>query len=316
MQFARRMQANLNPRTSIPVMEDLRSPFNCTLPGIVAGIKVSLDIDHEFLRQLEARIISPGGAMATLFKRLPSREVNMRQTFTGQALSSLVGVEAQGTWTLQVIDHVGRGSGRLNSWNLELDLRRECSTVATFESARVKSSHRNRGLSTSMVTVPKSAGGSASSLSQFNIGIEAAVEFISDFNITLASPALQTVRLEKLPGWTKRGNIWRISVLPVEALSQQPISGDWTLSIENRNAEGPVPFVCWFMEIGDAIGLQGAETVIGPHAVAMLAKSGIRSADALHSALPLEISSILSLAGHADPTGVATRLCQLAGQNS
>ena len=48
--------------------------------------------------------------------------------------------------------------------------------------------------------------------------------------------------------------------------------------------------------------------VLGPHATDYLRQAGIRSADALEAAVPLELSSILALHKHAEPVALAAKV--------
>ncbi|MFP9098930.1 reprolysin-like metallopeptidase [Flavobacterium sp. RHBU_24] len=104
------------------------------------GISVSIDINHTWLSDVVATLISPAGTEILLFGDECGDQDDATVTFTDgaaamqcggtpalngtfapeEALSTLVGENVNGTWTLQVGDTVSGDGGAVNNWSLSL----------------------------------------------------------------------------------------------------------------------------------------------------------------------------------------------------
>jgi subtilisin-like proprotein convertase family protein len=104
-------------------------------------ISVNLDINHSWIGDVVATLISPAGTPVVLFSRECSGDDNASATFNDnggiltclggstsisgtlsplESLSILAGESAGGTWTLQIDDEEGGDGGEVTAWNLEL----------------------------------------------------------------------------------------------------------------------------------------------------------------------------------------------------
>ncbi|XZE55195.1 S8 family serine peptidase [Planctomycetaceae bacterium SH139] len=112
------------------------------LGGSVVDVNVALDITHTFNSDLEALLIAPDGTEVLLFSAVGDSSDNFTDTifddsaelsimdgnapFTGSfrpmgRLASLVGVDPQGTWALEITDTFGAlDDGVLNDWGLSI----------------------------------------------------------------------------------------------------------------------------------------------------------------------------------------------------
>lgn len=132
----------------------VRSDLSVQQEGFVASISVSMDITHTYVSDLVANLISPNGTTISLFRN-PGENVtfqgcsrddlvlsfnddapqsndllsnscdNSTPTISGlfqprQSLADLNGEEAQGTWTLEIIDEFSEDGGAIESWSLEI----------------------------------------------------------------------------------------------------------------------------------------------------------------------------------------------------
>lgn len=91
--------------------------------GQVKELKVSLDITHTWIGDLEVSLASPSGISVTIHNQVGGSKDNIIRTFDTTStpdLQMLVGAAIQGTWTLHVADHVGQDVGKLNRWALEI----------------------------------------------------------------------------------------------------------------------------------------------------------------------------------------------------
>lgn len=138
--------------------EYLTTSVNIDMGGTVASLRISnLDITHSYVGDLSAYLEAPTGEVVQLFHRPGSSydtpygcsRPDLLVSFTDEAslpyedfksscspgvaiegeyqpeepLNALVGVPADGEWTLIVIDHADGDGGQINNWELEI-----CST--------------------------------------------------------------------------------------------------------------------------------------------------------------------------------------------
>ena len=93
--------------------------------GVARSLKVSVDITHTFIGDLQVELIAPSGQRAILHNRTGSGQDNLITTYdsaTAPALTPLLGQSVQGQWSLRVMDRAGQDVGKLNKWSLELAL--------------------------------------------------------------------------------------------------------------------------------------------------------------------------------------------------
>ena len=109
--------------------------------GLIEDINVKIDIEHTYTNDLEIRLKAPSGSSIILVRQQGGREDNFNETVfddaalisinTGQvpfrniykpteALSLFKGLNANGTWTLEVADIAPQDGGRIKEWSLEI----------------------------------------------------------------------------------------------------------------------------------------------------------------------------------------------------
>jgi subtilisin-like proprotein convertase family protein len=91
--------------------------------GIVQHIKVSVDIEHPYVGDLQVTLQSPTGRRALLHARLGGSSDNLVETYDSArlgVLASLIGQPMQGDWMLRVSDRARQDVGTLRSWRIEL----------------------------------------------------------------------------------------------------------------------------------------------------------------------------------------------------
>ncbi|NEO31051.1 MAG: S8 family serine peptidase [Symploca sp. SIO3C6] len=89
----------------------------------VQDIKVSVDIEHEFLGDIEIKIIAPSDQTVLLQNRTLGSQTQLQATYTVEtapALKQLLNKSAEGIWRLQIIDYALMDTGELKSWELIL----------------------------------------------------------------------------------------------------------------------------------------------------------------------------------------------------
>ncbi len=91
--------------------------------GSLKDIEVSLDITHTFIRDLRVELIAPTGHSVFVHNRTGGGSDDIKRTYNRSnlpTLDSLLHLEIQGEWKLQVKDLEGLDVGKLNAWSLNL----------------------------------------------------------------------------------------------------------------------------------------------------------------------------------------------------
>ena len=100
------------------------SSIPIAVQGTVRQLKVSVDITHTYVGDLQLELVSPAGRRAVLHSQLGGSQDNLVVTYDSAAplspLSALVGLPMQGDWVLRVVDRAAIDVGTLNKWSLEL----------------------------------------------------------------------------------------------------------------------------------------------------------------------------------------------------
>lgn len=95
--------------------------------GALKDIKVSIDLRHTYVGDLDVKLIAPNGTEVKLHARGGRNAQDLVGTFGADLraiddLKSLVGVDVKGAWQLKVVDLAGQDTGTLNTWSLDLDV--------------------------------------------------------------------------------------------------------------------------------------------------------------------------------------------------
>jgi len=115
----------VKPTLAIPdnVTSGVSSVINIAQSGIVAQIKVSVDIQHTYIGDLRVVLTSPAGRSTVLHPRLGGSSDNLVATYdsaTPGVLTPMVGQAMMGDWVLNVSDRAKVDVGTLRSWRIEL----------------------------------------------------------------------------------------------------------------------------------------------------------------------------------------------------
>ncbi|MGB5962119.1 MAG: S8 family serine peptidase [Coleofasciculaceae cyanobacterium] len=101
--------------------QGIRSAIGVNIASSVREIQITVDLEHQFLGDLEVNIIAPTGQVVLLQGRILGSRTILHTTYTldsTPALKQLLNKPAAGGWQLQVIDYSPLDTGTLNSWDL------------------------------------------------------------------------------------------------------------------------------------------------------------------------------------------------------
>lgn len=93
--------------------------------GQIESIDVTVDIEHEFLGDIEISLGTPSDQLILLQSRVLGTQTVLKYTYNCQntpALRQVLDQDCKGTWLLWVVDYAPEDKGKLKSWSLRLDV--------------------------------------------------------------------------------------------------------------------------------------------------------------------------------------------------
>jgi len=119
---------SLTPNLAIPdnTPPGVESIIEIQEDGVIADIRVSLNISHTYIGDLVVRLTSPSGKAIILHNNTGGDVHNILQSYdtnSNAALRTFINETTHGNWMLTVEDRASSDIGTLNSWGLELFLK-------------------------------------------------------------------------------------------------------------------------------------------------------------------------------------------------
>lgn len=123
----RYLHGRMDNRIAIPdnTPQGITSGIRVSDSASIREIQVTVDINHDFLGDIEVSLIAPTGQTVLLQNRTLGSLTKLQKTYsveTTPALKQLLNKPAAGVWQLQVIDYVAMDTGTLNRWELLVGL--------------------------------------------------------------------------------------------------------------------------------------------------------------------------------------------------
>jgi subtilisin-like proprotein convertase family protein len=230
----------------------INSTIALNQPGLAGRIKAGIGITHTFIGDLEVELVSPSGDKALIHNRQGGNQDNIGQTYdsaANPALAALTGKPAAGNWELRVRDLDRQDSGKLDHWNIEIELDGTGNQVERHE------------VEPNLNIPDKDAAGISSTLAFANQGttrqVKLAVQiehtFIGDLRVELVSPSGRRALIHGQTG----GNADNLSLTldssaPSSALLPvvgQPVQGNWVLRVADLVGQDVGKLKKWSLEL-------------------------------------------------------------------
>lgn len=125
---SRRLAQENNQTVDIPDDEPqgIKSAIVISETAPLQDLKVTLEIEHSFLGDLEVWLIAPNGEKVLLQNRMLGRQTQLQKTYSLQTtpyLRQFLNLASpQGSWQLWAIDRAPGNTGKLKRWKLDLGL--------------------------------------------------------------------------------------------------------------------------------------------------------------------------------------------------
>jgi subtilisin-like proprotein convertase family protein len=108
-----------------PPSTGVSSVQTCVEGGTIDWVRVYVDVSHDWIGNLEITLLSPSGTPVTLFDQTGGHSSDIVGWFPDELtpvgdLSSFIGEDIHGNWTLTIRDHAYGMTGVLNQWCLEI----------------------------------------------------------------------------------------------------------------------------------------------------------------------------------------------------
>ncbi len=214
--------------------EGISSAITISQAGQVQTLKVSVDITHTYIGDLQVELQSPSGQKVMLHDRLGGSQRDLQETYSSNstpALSALKGESIEGDWILNVRDLASRDIGRLNRWSIEIEYESSGQVVEAEAKANLPIPDNTPEGISSTIAIAESG-----TLKDISVGVVIPHTYIGDLLVEIVAPSGQSVTLHNMSGGSKddlKMTYERASTPALEALVGQPMQGNWVLRVKD-----------------------------------------------------------------------------------
>ena len=228
------------------------SAISLNQAGVARRIKTGVGITHTYVGDLEVELVSPSGEKAVIHSRQGGNQDNLLQTYdsaANPALAALTGKPAAGNWELRVRDLDNQDTGKLDRWNLEIELDGTGNQVERHE------------VEPNLDIPDNNPTGVSSSLAFANQGttrqVKAVVQiehsFIGDLRVELFSPSGRRALIHAQVGGGADNLTLNLDSnspsSPLQPLVGQPVLGSWVLRVADLVGQDVGKLKKWSLEL-------------------------------------------------------------------
>jgi len=240
------------PNLTIPDNNEtgIESTINVNKDGLVKQIAISVDITHTYVGDLRVEMIAPNGQTVSLQNKEGGNADNLQKTWSSTssgALNSLVGNRSSGNWRLRVADLAGADVGKLNKWELAIELDKAEPVIRVEATPNLSIPDEDPAGIASVIRIPRS--GIARSI---KVGVDIDHTYIGDLRVELVNPQGKWAMLHnKTGGGNDNLKTTYISSTTetLAAMVGQQVNGDWTLRVSDLVGSDVGKLNNWNLEI-------------------------------------------------------------------
>jgi len=241
-----------SPGVEIPDNEPkgIDSVLNITERGEIRNIKVSADIAHTWIGDLIVTLVAPSGEEVKLHDRSGSSTNDIVTTYDTNIapdLQSLVGMEVQGDWKLNVADNASRDIGTLNKWGLEIGVVREANIIRQEIAPGTEIPDNYPNGVDSVLDISREG-----KIADIKISADITHTWIGDLTVTLVAPSGEEVKLHNRSGGSEDNIIKSYDVQSTPELQPflgKKAKGKWTLNAADHVRRDTGKLNLWRIEI-------------------------------------------------------------------
>lgn len=229
------------PETTIPDMnpEGVLSSIYVSEDGLIKDIRVSVNIEHSYLRDLRVTLFTPVGKHIVLHDRLARKDRSLVRTYNSGSVPGLracIGERVQGKWTLKVADFSKGNIGSFLSWGIK------------FLVQEVEKEELKREIFPWLIIPDNNLSGIKSLIEierrgkivDLSVSLEITHPSIGDLRVVLIMPSGEELVLHNRAGYDKKDIKKTFSTESYEPLLpavSKEMKGVWTLKVADQ-AEG------------------------------------------------------------------------------
>lgn len=220
--------------------------------GFARRIKTGVGITHTFIGDLEVELVSPSGEKALIHNRQGGNQDNIQQIFdsaANPALAALTGKPAAGNWELRVRDLDNQDVGKLDTWNIEIEVDGTGNQIERHEVEPNLDILDNNPTGVSSALAFSNQG----TTKQVKVAVQIEHTFIGDLRVELFSPSGRRAILHAQTGaGADNLNLVLDSNAPASPLLPlvgQPVQGNWILRVVDVVAQDSGKLKKWSLEL-------------------------------------------------------------------
>ena len=199
--------------------------------GTLTSLRVSVEITHTYIGDLQVSLIAPSGKSAVLHARSGAGTKNLTKTYdaaTTPGLRGFAGEPVQGGWTLTVQDLAAADSGQLAKWELELAFVTDQFVEVSEAPGVMIPDNAAAGIERSLAVTGSGKVG------ELQVLVDITHTYIGDLQVALVSPKGTVATLHARAGGAADNLIATYTSANVAALQQmlgEACAGTWKLRV-------------------------------------------------------------------------------------
>jgi len=229
------------PEIPIPDMspDGILNSIDFPEDGLVKDIRVSVNIEHSYLRDLRVTLFTPAGKSIVLHDRLARKDRSLVRTYnygSVPALRSCIGERVWGKWTLKVEDLAKENTGSFLSWGIKflvLRVEKEELTREIFPFLKIPDNDQ-KGIESS-IEIERTG-----KIVKLEVSLEITHPSIGDLRAVLVMPSRERLILHSRIGYGKK-DLKKIFSSEFDEnlllIVNKEMNGVWTLKVADQ-AEG------------------------------------------------------------------------------
>ncbi|MCQ1534790.1 hypothetical protein FTO70_03600 [Methanosarcina sp. KYL-1] len=229
------VKEEVSPKIPIPDLypAGVRSSIKVSEDGLVKDIRVSVNIEHPYIRDLRVALLTPTGESVILHDRKKGPGKNISRTYNLGSVPKLrasIGERVHGEWSLVVADHAKEHTGSLLSWGLKFLVQKAEKKVLKREIFPFVQIPDNdpKGIESHIeIELP-------GKIVNLDISLEITHPWIGDLRVLLVMPSGEKLALHSRTGYSRK-EIKKVCSTKFEEELQLAVSkemkGIWTLKV-------------------------------------------------------------------------------------
>lgn len=228
----------------------VKTILNISSTGRVRSMKVSVNIEHTYIGDLQIGLTPPGQEALLLHNRSGASTNNIDKTydaFNTPELSSFTGIEMKGGWELSITDMAGLDTGRLVKWSLEITSMSSSETIKRENTPALLIPDNIPEGVTDLIEINKEGV-----IQEIKVWVDITHTWIGDLIVELVPPTGAGVNLHDRSG-SSRDNIIKMyqseEVAGLGTLIGENVKGPWKLLVKDLAGRDIGKFNKWGLEI-------------------------------------------------------------------